>query len=100
MNNVEVITEKYDYANMEREMIRIFNSAVNKALLKCSKKGNTDKPWDDFPLEHLENRLIEEVNEYFDNPKMHELYDIIISACFCCLAREKKFIEESANINF
>lgn len=90
----EIIEEKYDYAEMEREMTRVFSDAITKALLKCSKKGNTDKPWKNFSLEHLENRLIEEINEYFDNPKLHELYDIMNLANFCYLARERQVIKE------
>ena len=74
-------------------MQEIFDACITKALIRINKKENTAKPWDDFPLHHLEKRLLDELEEYFENPCCNELIDIINLACFCYLARLNQLAE-------
>ena len=84
---------------MKQEMQEVFDACITKALIRINKKGNTDKPWDDCSIHHLEKRLFDEVEEYFDNPSCNELIDIINLACFCYLARINQ-LAETINYDF
>ena len=75
---------------IRRSMQMIFDRAIVKVVDRCDKEGNTEQPWDDFTIKHLENRMREEFEEYWDNPVIDELVDIINLATFVALARLNK----------
>ena len=83
-----------DYGNMEKEMKLVFDKALLKALVRCEKEGNTDNPWNDFPIPHLEKRLEQEYAEYKIASNERELIDVINMACFLYIAKENKRIYE------
>jgi len=42
---------------IRRSMQMIFDRAIVKVVDRCDKEGNTEQPWDDFTIKHLENRM-------------------------------------------
>jgi len=85
-----------DFENMEKTMKIVFDKAVLKSLVRCKKEGNTDKPWDDFTIAHLEKRLEQEYAEYQIAGNERELIDVINMACFLFIAKENQRIDEFA----
>ena len=94
----EVLKTQHDYDNIKEKMQEVFDSCIVKVCLRCDKKSNTDQPWDDFTLQYLEQRLLEEIDEYFSKPYIDELRDIINLACFCYIAKKNILIERGVKI--
>lgn len=92
--------EKPDYDTLEKEMNVVFERAIVKAQLACSKEGNTDKPWEDFDIEWLQKRLDDEIKEYYSKKRIGkidwiELIDVINIACFLYIAHYNEWIKRS-----
>lgn len=78
----------------EEELQMVFDFAKTKFLSRNNKPGNTLRPWNDFSIEHLEKRLNDEVDEYYDGGgKMKELLDIINMAGILYLANMNRLSE-------
>ena len=77
----------------EEEIQMIFDFAKVKFFSKNSKPGNTERPWDDFSIDHLDERMNDEIDEYHDSGKMKELLDIINMAAILYLAHIKRVSE-------
>ena len=92
--------ENIDYDYLKKEMQEVFDQAIVKAQLACSKTGNTDKPWEDFSIEWLQKRLDDEITEYYSTKRTGkidwiELIDVINVACFLYLAHKDDWIKRS-----
>jgi len=72
---------------LKKNMQNVFNFCIEKAVDRIDKEGNTAKPYIDFTVEHLEKRMLEEINEYHIGDNENELIDIINMACFVYLAK-------------
>jgi len=89
-----------NYDNLEKRMREVFDQAIVKAQLACSKKGNTDEPWKDFSIEWLRKRLDDELVEYESKKRTGktdwiELIDVINIACFLYLAHYEDWLKRS-----
>ena len=72
---------------MKQQLDIVFETAYHKAVHRSNKPGNTWTPWLDFTDEHLEERLLEEIKEYFEKNEARELIDIINIAAYLFLRK-------------
>lgn len=69
----------------------VFGEAIEKAVRRIDKDGNTATPWRDFSSEHLEKRLIDEFREWRESKSDEELLDIINLAAFLYLSKRLRW---------
>jgi len=76
-----------DEIKMKAMLDSVFNEAIEKAIRRIDKPGNTAAPWRDLSPERLEKRLIQEFREWHGSKSDEELLDIINLAAFLYLSR-------------
>lgn len=81
------ISVNVDEIKMKAMLDSVFNEAIDKAVRRIDKPGNTAAPWRDFSSEHLEGRLIKEFREWRESKSDKELLDIINLAAFLYLSK-------------
>lgn len=77
------------------DMDEVFKKAKEKAISRIGKVGNTEKPWEDFSIYHLSDRLQDEFAEWSESYPLtykfsEELLDIINLAAFLYLANQRE----------
>src|SRR3989304_1791131 len=83
----------------EKQIKQVFDMAVTVFTVSASKEGNTEQPWEDFSLEHLEKRLEEEFVEWSQSRKpegvhyLKELLDVMVMAAIVYKAKIKRLTE-------